>query len=213
MKKTILLTLLIVPVFLISKVEHMKITPEEALERLVAGNKRYVSDKLEHPNRTSERREAVVYKQNPFATIVGCSDSRVSPEILFDQGVGDLFVVRIAGNVVGILGLDSIDFSALYLGCSLILVLGHENCGAVKAVVEKQASSIEAIATLIEPAVILAEQQNGGDLLTKAIKANVRLVVGQLRRTPILASLIEQKKIMIVGGYYNLQTGAVELLD
>lgn len=190
----------------------MKVTPDEALERLMAGNKRFTTDQLEHPNRTSERREALVHQQNPFAIIVGCSDSRVAPEILFDQGVGDLFVVRIAGNVIGILGLDSIDFAALYLGASLVLVLGHENCSAVKAVLDKQASSIEAIATLIEPAVIFAEQQKTGDRLTNAVKANVKLVVEQLKRTPLLASLIEQKKFNIVGGYYNLQSGQVEIL-
>ena len=105
------------------------------IERLIEGNKRYVNDTLKHPNRTSERREAFLTHQTPFAIIVGCADSRVSPEILFDQGVSDLFVVRVAGNVVGPLELDSILYAATTLNSSTILVLGHENCGAVNAVI------------------------------------------------------------------------------
>ena len=111
----------------ISGICDQKITSQEAIERLKAGNERYVEDELEHPHRDSDRREALTSKQNPFAIIVGCSDSRVSPEILFDQGVGDLFVVRVAGNVIGPLELDSIDYAALYLGSVCILVMGHEN--------------------------------------------------------------------------------------
>jgi carbonic anhydrase len=186
------------------------LTPQKALEWLIRGNDRYVSDKLEHPERTSERREASAAKQKPFATILGCSDSRVSPEIVFDQGVGDLFVVRVAGNVVSPVELDSIDYSALYLGSSLVLVLGHENCGAVEAVLSKNVKDIEAVAALIEPAVSLYRNKPNG--LEDAIKANVKAIVKQLKQAPVLADLIKKNKIDVVGGYYHLREGKVELL-
>jgi carbonic anhydrase len=111
-------------------------TCEMGLQRLKEGNQRYVEDKLIHPDRTSERREALQSKQQPFAIIVGCSDSRVAPEIVFDQGVGDLFIVRVAGNVVGPIELDSIEYAAEYLKSCLIVVMGHQNCGAVDAVMK-----------------------------------------------------------------------------
>lgn len=187
------------------------ISPEAALDRLMSGNKRYVADKLEHPERTTERREASASKQMPFATILGCSDSRVSPEIIFDQGVGDLFVVRVAGNVVSGVELDSIDYSVLYLGASVVLVLGHENCGAVDAVLQNNVKDIETVAGLIEPTV--SEFRNKPNALTDAIKANVKAMVKQLKSTPVLAEAIKSKKIEIIGGYYHLREGKVELLQ
>lgn len=190
--------------------ETVRLTPQEAQKRLMSGNERYVKDKLEHPDRTSERREALTASQSPFATILGCSDSRVSPEIVFDQGIGDLFVVRVAGNVVSRVELDSIDYSAIYLGSSIILVLGHENCGAVKAVLSKNVKDIETVAALIEPAVTPFRNEKGENVLTDAIKANVRMIVKQLKQAPALARLIAEQKIDVIGGFYNLRTGAVE---
>ncbi len=183
----------------------------EALDRLIEGNNRYVNDKLLHPNRTSERREAIISKQKPFAIILGCSDSRVSPEILFDEGVGDLFVVRVAGNVVGPIELESIDYGALYLKSSVIMVLGHQNCGAVDAVLEGNTKDIPAIAKRIEPAVKIAKKEKG-NTLENAIQENVRLIVKQLKQTKSLSPLVRQKKLEIVGGYYDLETGKVQLL-
>ncbi|HUD00945.1 MAG TPA: carbonic anhydrase, partial [Rhabdochlamydiaceae bacterium] len=110
------------------------LTPDKALETLMDGNQRFSQDKSLHSDRNSERRQELVSKQTPYAIILGCSDSRVAPEIVFDQGIGDLFIVRVAGNVVGPLELDSIEYSALYLHSSLVMVLGHESCGAIKAV-------------------------------------------------------------------------------
>src|SRR5438105_8805589 len=118
-------------------------TNSDALQRLVDGNKRYAQDELLHADHSADRRNSLVQGQNPFATIVGCSDSRVPPEAIFDQGVGDLFVVRIAGNVAGPIELDSIDYSIKVLGASVILVLGHEACGAVNAVIENNAGDIK----------------------------------------------------------------------
>jgi carbonic anhydrase len=185
--------------------------PKVALDWLTLGNQRYVHEKLLHPNRSLESRRAVALSQNPFAVIVGCSDSRVSPEILFDQGIGDLFVVRVAGNVVGPLELDSIEFSALYLKSSIILVLGHENCGAIKAVVERNTKDIESVAALIEPAVKLAAPMPG-NVIENTAKTNVRLMVNYLKSSPVLSRLIKDGKIDVVGGYYHLATGQVELL-
>ena len=142
------------------------------LKRLMDGNKRYTSDLLEHPNRTPERRESIACKQEPFAIIIGCSDSRVSPEIIFDQGIGDLFVVRVAGNVVGPLELDSIDYAALYLHSSVLLVLGHERCGAVNAVIQGATQDIQAISALIQPAVKEEKKKNPPHLLEACIKTN-----------------------------------------
>ena len=191
-------------------IEHQIKTPETALRELLKGNERYINDKLLHPNRTSERREALSNSQAPFAIIIGCSDSRVSPEIIFDQGIGDLFVVRVAGNVVGPIELASIKFSAEYLGSSIILVLGHQNCSAVKAVLAHQAKDIEPIALKIEAA-LQNHDKLANDPLENAIKLNVIAVSKQLRMDENLANLIAQKKLEVIGGYYHLTTGKVEL--
>lgn len=185
---------------------------QEELKRLMQGNKRYVQDKLEHPNRTIERRQAIVSKQEPFATIVGCSDSRVSPEIVFDQGVGDLFVVRVAGNVIGPLELDSVEYSVIHLHASVILVLGHENCGAVEAVIKGTVQDIESVAELIQPAVQIAKKKNPPNLLEASIKANAIRMRDYLLKTPVIQKYIADKNLEVYAGYYHLETGVVELL-
>jgi len=181
-------------------------TPSDSFQRLLEGNQRYVKGKLLHPDRDRERREATVAGQNPFATILGCSDSRVAPEILFDQGVGDLFVVRVAGNVFGPLELDSIEYSVIYLGSTILLVLGHENCGAVDAVQHGKTKDIETVAALIKPAI------KPKMTLEAAVQANVKNVVAQLQKSPVLADYIKQKKFAVVGGYYDLASGKVTIL-
>ncbi len=187
------------------------LTPDQAKEKLLKGNERYMGGHLENCESNQARRQELVAKQKPFAIILGCSDSRVPPEIIFDQGVGDLFVVRVAGNVVSRVELDSIDFGAYYLNAAAILVLGHEGCGAVKAVLDKNVKDIETVAALIEPAV--ARYRGQPDALSNAIKANVKAIVAQLKNAPVLAELIKQKKIDVYGGYYNLASGKVDLLD
>lgn len=184
----------------------------EGLKRLMEGNDRYVHDKLEHPNRTSERREALVSKQEPFAVIVGCADSRVAPEILFDQGVGDLFVVRVAGNVIGPLEVESVEYAAVYLHSSIILVMGHENCGAVNAVVQGTTKDVEEIARLVQPSVDEAKKENSKDLLSSSIKKNAIHMKESLVKNPVLQKLMKEGKIEIQAAYYHLQTGAVEIL-
>jgi carbonic anhydrase len=181
-------------------------TPQEALQQLIEGNQRYAKDKPLHADHSADRRSTLAKGQNPFATIVSCSDSRVTPEILFDQGAGDLFVVRVAGNVVGPIELESIDFSAKVLDSSLVLVLGHASCGAIRAVMDKQTTDIEHIAALIQPAL-----PKGVDL-EKAIKANVQYIVDNLKKSPYLKQLIAEKKIECVGAYYEITSGKVEIL-
>ena len=187
------------------------ITPDEALKRLVEGNTRYTKDQFISPDRTSERREALVSSQKPYAIIVGCSDSRVSPEIIFDQGIGDLFIVRVAGNVVGPIELDSIEYSATALGSSLVLVMGHENCGAVQAVLAGQTKDIEAVAALVEKGIAPAKNMKGNSL-ENAVKLNAESVAAYLKTTPVLAQLIKEGKLQVVSGYYNLASGKVEIL-
>ena len=188
------------------------LSPQEALSRLLEGNQRYVNDELEHPNRTSERREATLAQQTPFAVIVGCSDSRVSPEIIFDQGIGDLFIVRVAGNVIGPLELESIEFATFALKSVLILVLGHENCGAIKAVIQGKTEEIPALALIIGPAVKGAKDHDPAGVLKAAIKANALHMKDLLFRSGKLGKLAKKKEIDIEAAYYNLQTGEVELL-
>lgn len=180
--------------------------PSEALQNLIDGNLRYATDQPLYADHSADRRNSLVEGQAPFATIVSCSDSRVPPEVIFDQGTGDLFVVRIAGNVAGPIELDSIDYSAKVLGVKLILVMGHESCGAVKAVLEKNTKDIEELASLIKPAI------KKTDDLETAVKDNVRYVVASLRKSPFLKQLIEKKQLACVGGYYNIATGTVEIL-
>lgn len=184
----------------------------QGLQRLIEGNKRYLKDLLEHSNRTLERRQSIVSKQEPFAVIVGCSDSRVSPEIIFDQGVGDLFVVRVAGNVIGPLEQDSIDYAAIYLHAATILILGHENCGAVQAVIEGTTKDIESVAKLITPAVNEERKKHPPNLLTACVKRNVLNMKKKLLATPAIARLVKEKKIEVHAGYYHLESGSVEFL-
>ena len=192
------------------------VAPAEAISKLKEGNGRYTSGNLQHPGQTSERRAELAKTQHPFATILSCSDSRVPPEIVFDQGLGDLFIVRVAGNVINDEGLGSVEYSVDHLGSRLILVLGHQNCGAVKAARETIAAKgnapghIESLVTAIKPAVEATAKED----LDATIKANVKHVVQALRSsTPILKAEVDSGKIQVIGGYYGLDTGAVTFLD
>ncbi len=187
--------------------------PNQALEKLMKGNERFVNNKSENPNQNAERRSEILSKQSPFAIIVGCSDSRIPPEIIFDAGLGNLFVVRVAGNVIGPIEQESIDYAALYLNSSIILVLGHENCGAVNAVIDNKTSDIKEIATLIEPAVQKAKESNNDNLPERAIKINAINMKNYLIKSPNIKRLIEEKKIEVQAAYYDLKTGRVEILN
>lgn len=202
-------TILLVSSSFLSATDEVPKNPKEALSWLMEGNERFTNDKLKHPNRSQTRRESLVDTQNPFATVVGCSDSRVSPTLIFDQGVGDIFEVRVAGNVVGPIELASVEYSAKFLGASVIFVLGHENCGAVKAVLSGQTKDIEPVADRIIEA--LSGKNKSDITLENAIKANVRNVVAQIKSHGPIAKLINEKKLEVVGGYYRLESGKVEM--
>ena len=196
--------------------EQPTVAPAEAISKLKQGNGRYTSGTLQHPGQTAERRTELANTQHPFATILSCSDSRVPPEIVFDQGLGDLFIVRVAGNLINDEGLGSIEYSVDHLGTRLILVLGHQSCGAVKAAKEtiaakgKAPGHIESLVTAIKPAV----EATAKDDLETTIKANVKHVVETLRSsTPILKAKVDSGQVQVIGGYYSLDTGAVTFLD
>ena len=192
------------------------VAPAEAISKLKEGNGRYTSGNLQHPGQTSERRAELAKTQHPFATILSCSDSRVPPEIVFDQGLGDLFIVRVAGNVINDEGLGSVEYSVDHLGTRLFLVLGHQSCGAVKAAREtiaakgKAPGHIESLVAAIKPAV----EATAKDDLETTVKANVKNVVQALRAsTPILKAKVDSGDVQVIGGYYSLDTGAVTFLD
>jgi carbonic anhydrase len=191
------------------------ITTDEALARLKAGNERFVTGQVVHPNAGAERRAEVAKGQKPYAIVVGCSDSRVGPEVVFDQGLGDLFVVRTAGNVVDDVALGSIEYAAEHFGVPVILVLGHTRCGAVSAAVAggEAHGHVGSVVEKIKPAV---EETKGkeGDAVDNAVRANVRNVVNQLRSAgPILSGLVKAGKLRVVGGCYDLDTGRVGMVE
>lgn len=192
----------------------MSTTIHEALQKLIDGNKRYIAAKLIHPNQGAKRRAEVVKGQHPFAVIVGCSDSRVPPEIIFDQGLGDLFTIRVAGNIVDDVALGSIEYAVGHLGTKLIIVLGHGKCGAVSATVQggEAHGHIGSIVNAILPALEQAKGRSG-DLIENTIRANVELVVSQIQSSkPILAGLVQESKIQVIGTYYNIDNGVVDII-
>jgi carbonic anhydrase len=189
---------------------------DEALRRLKEGNARYVAGRAAHPHRSAGRRLEVAGGQRPFAIVFGCADSRVPPEIVFDRGLGDLFVVRTAGQALDAAAVGSIELGVSELRIPLIMVLGHDQCGAVKATIhalETHAPADGCIGALVEsirPAVERVRARPG-DLLRHAVRANVDITIGRLKASPILASALAEGKVRIVGGCYDLETGAVEI--
>jgi len=194
--------------------------PDQALKRLLAGNDRFVAGRLDHPGREDVRRAEQAEHQTPFAVILGCSDSRVPPEIVFDEGIGDLFPVRVAGNTgEDDIVLGTIEYGAVVLKCVLVVVLGHESCGAVKAAVDQVVNSnvppgqIESVLKPIIPAVEAARATSPADLVHAAMLENVRRQVDHLRTSqPVLASLVGAGTVNVVGAEYNLTTGKVDLI-
>ena len=193
---------------------EITITPDKALAELLDGNKRYAGSKFFHPDQDIKRREEVAMEQHPSAIILTCSDSRVPPEVIFDQGLGDIFVIRVAGNTVDNLVLGSIEYGVEHLHAPLIVVLGHERCGAVTAAVsgEDMPGHLNSLTQDIKPAVESARKQSG-DLLDNSIRININMVVEKLNKSePILSGLIKEGKIKIVGAYYDLDTGIVNIV-
>jgi carbonic anhydrase len=185
------------------------ITPDNAIEQLMQGNKRFAKQKIKQPNRGSFRLREVAKGQNPFAAILGCADSRVPAEIIFDQGLGDLFVVRVAGNVATPEEIGSLEFGTLVLGSKAILVLGHSSCGAVKATIDDKPvpGKIGSILEQIKPA--LSAKNQSGNTLKNVTIANIKTQIAVLKTSPVISDLITTGKLKIIGGFYDLETGIV----
>jgi carbonic anhydrase len=219
------------------------ISPAEAISRLKEGNSRFTAGSMQHPHESGDeraymaknsyenssaislglnaeqaakRRAELTKSQHPFAIILSCSDSRVPPEIVFDQGLGDLFIIRVAGNVLNDEGLGSIEYGVDVLGARLIIVLGHQSCGAVDAAMKtiaakgKAPGHIQSLVTAIKPVIDSTPKGN----LDTTIKANVKHVVDALRSsTPILKARVDSGDVQVIGGYYSLDTGSVSFSE
>lgn len=200
----------------------------EALALLQEGNRRYVKS-LTDLNPTMQKRPELVSEQDPFAIILGCSDARVPVEIVFDQGLGDLFVIRVAGNVVAPSQIGSVEFAAEKFGTKLVVVLGHSHCGAVTACVEAlinpdqyYSPNLQSIVDRIRPSVYnlhelataSGQDVDADELIDRSIRANVRMSVSQLKHgSRILEDLVSSGRLLIVGAEYDLETGEVRFLD
>ena len=199
------------------KVEMSDRDGHRALERLLAGNRRYVTSKQKRPNLTPERRLELKAGQDPFAVILGCSDSRVAPEIIFDQGLGDLFIVRVAGNVAeDDMVLGSIEYAVSHLKTPLVVVLGHSHCGAVSATLSSHGplpGRLGRVAEAIQPAINRVIELPG-DTLDRASRANAEMVAERLRKSkPILCDSVEAGMLTVAAAYYHLSSGSVEILS
>ena len=202
------------------------IAPEDALQRLQEGNARFVSgDIASGPQHYRVSREQIVADQHPYAIVIGCSDSRVPVEIVFDQGLGDLFVIRIAGNVISKTQLGSIEFAALNFGARLVVVLGHTGCGAVTAAYaaveggkEQESENFRVLLDQIRPAVKRAIERDGScafaALIDRVGRENVRLAVDEIRNSSgIIRRLVDDEGLLVVGAEYSLATGAVAFFN
>ena len=202
------------------------ISARAGLERLREGNRRFASGVLSRdPLGLRMRRGEVAASQEPFAAILGCSDSRVPVEIVFDQGLGDLFVIRVAGNIVAPSQIGSVEFAAERFGTRLVVVLGHSRCGAVQATLEElqrptgnRSRNLDSIVDRVRPAVeglLATEVRHTPDaLVQQAVRANIRASASHLRRgSPVIEQLIRSDGLLVVGGDYSLETGLVDFFD
>src|SRR5208283_1216397 len=200
------------------------LTAKDALERLREGNRRFASNTPARPVHGLTRRDAL-RRQEPFAIMLGCSDSRVPAEIIFDQGLGDLFVIRVAGNIVAPSQVGSVEFAAARFGTRLVVVLGHSQCGAILATLEEiqqatenQSQNLRSIVDRVRPSVealLATELRHDPDALVRqAIRANIRVSANHLRHgSEILEQMIRRDGLLVVGAEYSLKTGAVDFFD
>lgn len=192
------------------------LTPEQALERLQAGNRRYVEGLTKGQDFAVER-ATLALGQNPYAAVLGCADSRVTPEFVFDSSLGDVFAVRVAGNVLTDAGQASLEYATAVLKTPLVVVLGHDACGAIDAAIkvaktgEPLPGRLPDLMEDLRPAVEEAKSKPG-DLLENAIQANVRRMVEKLKAGSVVAPLVAQKKVAVVGAIYRLKTGRVDFV-
>lgn len=200
--------------------DAVKLTAEAARERLEAGNARYLAGTPQYPDQDPGRREELVKGQHPFVAVLSCSDSRVDPESLFDQGLGDLFVVRSAGQVMDSVGLGSLQYVVEHLGVGLVLVLGHTGCGAVQATIEslesgeRAGTAIDSLVAGIIPAVEKAHRHGaeGAELLDAAVRINVERIVALLKKAPVIGAAASSHEIEVLGAVYDLEVGRVDWL-
>ena len=197
-----------------STVSKSGLTADQALQRLIAGNERYVAGTATHPDQTIERRAEVAKGQSPFAIVLTCSDSRVAPEILLDQGLGDLFVIRNAGNILDDHVIGSMEYAVEHLHVPLVLVVGHEKCGAISAAVAGGEASghIPSLVEAIEP-VVKQVKNLPGDPVENVVRANAQRIAETLTRSePILKEAVNKGKLLVVPARYDLVTGHLEIL-
>jgi carbonic anhydrase len=198
-------------------VEPLAANPDQALQLLRDGNQRFADDRAKHLDDNLARRLAVSSSQKPFATILSCVDSRVPVELIFDRGIGDLVVIRSAGEVLDRSVIGSLEFGVAELNTPVLMVLGHRRCGALTAAVkvfdtrETQPGDLDYLVDALTPAIKQVTGQPG-DRVTNAVKANVALAMAQLRTSPVLAQAESTGKAKIIGGYYSLDTGKVDVL-
>lgn len=192
----------------------------EALARLQQGNRRFMEDKPRHIHEKSSWRSLLVKTQKPYATVVGCSDSRVPPELIFDVGFGDLFTIRLAGNIIAEDVIGSLQYAVAHLHTHLVIVLGHESCGAVTATIEEMLNKteelkhIESLIKLIKPGLSKLDlKQDRESLLRAAVEANVRWSMQQLSALPEAKKALQEKHVTLLGAVYELNTGRVRFLD
>lgn len=193
-------------------------TATDALDLLLAGNERFVAGHPQRPHQDADRRQAVAGGQHPYAAILACADSRVPPEVAFDQGIGDLFVIRTAGQVVDRAVMGTLQYGVLELGVPLVLVLGHSRCGAVKATIAAAAGSakptdtdIDALVAAISPAASAAARADP-DPVAAVVRANIARIVDHLRSAPVLDNALSAHRLKIQGAVYDLDTGRVDLI-
>lgn len=226
MKKTLAAFLVVVLVFSMTacssklksdNIEH-KIESdkaEQALEKLLAGNEKYLSESITPDVGASLRKDLAKNGQHPYAIVITCSDSRVPAELIFDSSLGDIFVIRTAGNVVSDFEIGSVEYGAEHLGSPLVFVLGHTNCGAVTAATEggEAEGKIQSIVDEIEPSVQKAKDAGAKDVLSKAIEFNVMNSVDKILSSEIIKELREEEKVEVIGGIYNINTGTVTIIE
>ncbi len=189
------------------------LSPEEALDRLMAGNQRFTEHHLQHPDQSEARVLELAQAQHPFVTVLSCADSRVTAEIIFDQGLGDVFDVRVAGNIATPEVLGSLEYAVALLGTPLLVVLGHERCGAVTAAVENKPLPGD-IGTFVEAILPAVNQVKGmpGDAVDNAVTANVLYQVEQVMKSSLVRDRQQSGQLQVIGARYDLDTGTVTLI-
>jgi carbonic anhydrase len=197
----------------IAAVHAPTMSAADSLKLLLEGNQRFINGNLEHPNQSVARRVETAKGQHPFAAVLSCSDSRTSPEIIFDRGLGDLFVARVAGNVADQVVIESLDYSVKHLGVRLVMIMGHNRCGAVTAAVagHEEEGDVGPMLTELRPAVE-ASKGMPGDRVENAVRENVKLVMAKLATSAELSAMVKSGELKIVGGVYDLDSGKIEML-